>query len=268
MKNKIFFCVLFFIILGFFIDLKCYASTLNISSNKTKVNSGDTVEVYINLGIESIAYDLKISANDETLVKSKELTSNIGKGDINRLYLIQPVSSENRIIYNPNTRLAVLKYKLADNIAENKVLEISITGDVAGKSSSEKNSVNEKLSVKINWNKEDEEISPGDSNNENNNQPQNQQQNESQNQSKNQLQNESETENIILANQKQSSNNDSKVTVIKNSENSNDNSETSFGKSIISKMPKTGDEIIKSIITLIVSLNMLVIVLILKKSRC
>ena len=129
---------------------KCYAtSTALLSTSKSTVQAGDTVELYIDLGIDSIAYDLKISENDENLITKKEITSNIGKGTESRIYLIQIASAENRTVYKPGTRAAVLKYTLSENIKENKTLTITVSGDIAGKSSSEKNTFNESISINI-----------------------------------------------------------------------------------------------------------------------
>ena len=92
---------------------------------------------------------MKITENDENLITKKEITSNIGKGTESRIYLIQIASAENRTVYKPGTRAAVLKYTLSENIKENKTLTITVSGDIAGKSSAEKNTFNESISINI-----------------------------------------------------------------------------------------------------------------------
>lgn len=144
--------ILFLSILSILLFIpNCYAvtSAATVSSNKTEVKPGETVEVYIDLGIQSIGYDLKVSLNNKDLIKEREMKTDTGNGNVDRIYLVQVVPEAQRILYEPGTRLAVYKYTLADNITENKTLEITVSGDVAGKNSSEKNSVNEKISISV-----------------------------------------------------------------------------------------------------------------------
>ena len=77
------------------------------------------------------------------------MVSDVGQGTVDRIYLIQVLPEAQRKVYQPGTRLAILKYTLADNITENKTLTVTVSGDIAGKSSSEKNTFNESISINV-----------------------------------------------------------------------------------------------------------------------
>lgn len=150
MKNRVFIIVLIVIIGIILLIPNCFATTAgSISASKTKAEAGETIEIYIDLGIQSIAHDLKVSLSDESLVKSSNLASSIGTGTASRIYLVQVKSESERKVYEPGTRLATLKYTLSDNISENKSLIVTVKGDIAGLNSSEKNEIDESITINI-----------------------------------------------------------------------------------------------------------------------
>ena len=144
------FIIYFLTILGILLlNPNCYAATASLTSNKKEAKAGETVEVYVDLGIKSIGYDLNISENDSSLFKEKSMNSDVGEGDNSRIYLIQVASKEKRVVYDPETRIAVFKYTIADNIKEKKNLEIQVSGDIAGLDSSEQNRFEDKISIAV-----------------------------------------------------------------------------------------------------------------------
>lgn len=141
MKNKITLIFLFIIItIAIFIQ-KCYANGVFVKGNKTEVNPGETVELYINLPIKSIGYDIKISIDNSEIIENSELISTIGKGNLSRIYLVQIGAESERKIYEVGTRIATIKYKVLDSTKEGEKLTINVSGNIAGKSSSERNSI-------------------------------------------------------------------------------------------------------------------------------
>lgn len=128
-----------------------YADTgvVNLSSNTNVVNNGNTVEVYIDLNTNSVAYDIFIEVEDENIVETSELVNTLGEGDSKRIYLVQLKDKENRIIYDPGTRIATLKYKIKENFKEGNNLVVKVKGDVVGKTSEEKNPFEEEIKIPI-----------------------------------------------------------------------------------------------------------------------
>ena len=143
---KIFFLVIFLIVA--FVP-NCYASSGTVSVNKTTAKAGEEIELYINLEIESIAYDLKIAVNDSSLIESSEVVNKIGSGSTSRIYLVQIAPESDRTVYPSGTRIATIKYVLKDDISEDKTLTFTVSGDIAGRSSSDKNTMNETVSISV-----------------------------------------------------------------------------------------------------------------------
>ena len=119
----------------------CYASGANVSVSKTNVEPGETIEMYINLTTESIGCDLNINISENSnLISSAKLVSNITKGNASRIYLIQ---IEDRKIFQPGTKIATIKYTISENAKEGDKIRINVNGEVAGKTSSEHNTMSD-----------------------------------------------------------------------------------------------------------------------------
>lgn len=127
----------------------CYAVNNTLSTSKTSVSAGETFEVYISLPTDSIGYDLKVLEDNKDLIKSSEITENIGTKKDSRLYLIQMVGSADRIVHKVGTKVAIIKYTIADEVSDDTKLTINISGEVAGQTSSERNSVNESVTINV-----------------------------------------------------------------------------------------------------------------------
>lgn len=143
--------ILLLSIIGFMLFLpRVYAdSPASVTLNKTEVKPGDTVEMYIDLKTESSAYDLKIDIDDKTLIKESEMETNTGNGNLDRIYLVQVLPADQRILYPVDTRIATYTYTVADDITENKEIKISVKGDIAGATSSDKNSLDTSVTINV-----------------------------------------------------------------------------------------------------------------------
>ena len=170
MKNKIVIKILLLVFAILIYIPSVYAAGATVSTSTTSAKPGDTIEVYVDLSVGSIGYDLNVTLNNDNLISSSERTKAISEMDANKtnkISLIQVVSSENRIIYPVGTRIATIKYKIADDAKAGSSLVVNVKGDVAGTNSSERNTMDESVTIKI--------VSGED---ETNNQQQNEQQNE------------------------------------------------------------------------------------------
>ena len=130
-------------------NTNCYAegATLSLSSNTVK--PGETVELSIALSTESIGYDLNISSTNSSAIASSELVNNLDKGNTSRIYMVQIAGESDRKVYTSGTKLATIKYKIAENAKEGDKIVITVAGDVIGKNSSEKNSMNESVTLTV-----------------------------------------------------------------------------------------------------------------------
>ena len=149
MKNKFLkLIVLTFLIILLYIP-SSYAAGATVKASKTEIKPGDTVELYVDLSTTSIGYDIKFSESNKSLISSSEVVSKIGQGDTSRIYLIQIESEENRVKHPAGTRIATLKYKIADTAKAGDTLTINVKGDIAGESSAEKNTMDESVTLKV-----------------------------------------------------------------------------------------------------------------------
>ena len=128
---------------------KCYAVGASISVSTISAKPGDTVELYIDLSTASIGYDLQISTSDDDLISSSEVVSKIGSGDASRIYLVQLAGSDDRITYPAGTRIATIKYTIAETATVGSALTLNVAGEVAGETSSDKNEMNESVTINI-----------------------------------------------------------------------------------------------------------------------
>lgn len=128
---------------------KCYAVGASISASTISAKPGDTVELYIDLSTASIGYDLQISTSNDDLISSSEVVSKIGSGDTSRIYLVQLAGSDDRTTYPTGTRIATIKYTIAETATVGSTLTLNVTGDVAGETSSDKNEMNESVTINI-----------------------------------------------------------------------------------------------------------------------
>lgn len=128
---------------------KCYAAGASISASTISAKPGDTVELYIDLSTASIGYDLQISTSNDDLISSSEVVSKIGSGDTSRIYLVQLAGSDDRTTYPAGTKIATIKYTIAETATVGSTLTLNVTGDVAGETSSDKNEMNESVTINI-----------------------------------------------------------------------------------------------------------------------
>lgn len=128
---------------------KCFAAGASIGTSTTSAKPGDTVELYIDLLTASIGYDLQISADNTGLISSSELVNKIGSGDISRIYLVQLASSSDRITHPSGTRIATIKYTIAETATPGSKITLNVAGNVAGQTSSDKNVMNENITINI-----------------------------------------------------------------------------------------------------------------------
>ena len=147
---------------------RCYAAGASISASTISAKPGDTVELYIDLSTASIGYDLQISTSNDDLISSSEVVSKIGSGDTSRIYLVQLASSADRTTYQAGTRIATIKYTIAETATVGSTLTLNVAGEVAGETSSDKNSMNESVTINIvdssNEGQEPEQEQPGQEN--------------------------------------------------------------------------------------------------------
>lgn len=146
MKNKILSIVTIVLVTIMLGATNIYAEGANVSLSSNTVKAGETVELYINLSTESVGYDIKVNTNS-SLIESAELVNKIGEGNTSRIYLVQ--LSAQRTIYSSGTRIATIKYKVSNNAKEGDKITINVSGDIAGKNSSEKNTMNESLTLSV-----------------------------------------------------------------------------------------------------------------------
>lgn len=144
---------------------RCYAAGASVGASTTSAKPGDTVELYIDLSTASIGYDLQISTSDDDLISSSEVVSKIGSGDTSRIYLVQLAGSDDRTTYPVGTRIATIKYTIAETATVGSTLTLNVAGEVAGETSSDKNSMNESVTINIvdssNEGQEPEQEQPG-----------------------------------------------------------------------------------------------------------
>lgn len=149
MKNKVLKIMVFMIILILIQYNKSFAAGATISVSKNEVKAGETVELYIDLSTQSIGYDLKIETTEANKIENAQLISNLGTGTTDRIYLVQMTSEDQRIIYENGKRIAVIKYTIASDVKEGDIITIKVSGDVAGQSSSERNTMDEQVTLKV-----------------------------------------------------------------------------------------------------------------------
>ena len=140
MKTKIFWIAVMLSLI-FLNIINVFASTfpVSISTDSNRILPGDTVELYIDLETESVAYDIEIEVDNDDLIESSELVERLGTGDTSRIYLVQFNKESNRTIYKPDTRIARLKYTISQNAKIGDKIEVTVKGDIVGKNSTEKN---------------------------------------------------------------------------------------------------------------------------------
>lgn len=128
---------------------KCFATSASISASETSAKPGDTVEMYIDLTTPSIGYDLQISTDNSGLISASQVVNKIGSGNTSRIYLVQLASSSDRITHPSGTRIATIKYTIAETAAPGSKITLKVAGNVAGASSSDKNTMNESITISI-----------------------------------------------------------------------------------------------------------------------
>lgn len=128
---------------------KSYATGAILSLSKNEAKSGDTIELYINLSTDSIGYDIKIEPQNSNLISSSEVVSKIGDGNASRIYLVQLKAENERQVYANGTRIATIKYKISDSAKVGDKITIKVSGDVVGKSSAEKNTIDETVTFDV-----------------------------------------------------------------------------------------------------------------------
>lgn len=128
---------------------RCYAAGASVGASTTSAKPGDTVELYIDLSTASIGYDLQISTSNDDLISSSEVVSKIGSGDTSRIYLVQLAGSDDRTTYPAGTRIATIKYTIAETATVGSTLTLNVSGEVAGETSSDKNEMNESVTINI-----------------------------------------------------------------------------------------------------------------------
>lgn len=158
---------------------RCYAAGASVGASTTSAKPGDTVELYIDLSTASIGYDLQISTSNDDLILSSEVVSKIGSGDTSRIYLVQLAGSDDRTTYPAGTRIATIKYTIDETATVGSTLTLNVSGEVAGETSSDKNSMNESVTINIvdssNEGQEPEQEQPGQENPPQENLPQDEQ---------------------------------------------------------------------------------------------
>lgn len=128
---------------------KCFAAGASISASTTSAKPGDTVEMYIDLTTPSIGYDLQISTDNSGLISASQVVNKIGSGNTSRIYLVQLASSSDRITHPSGTRIATIKYTISETATHGSKITLNVAGNVAGESSSDKNTMNESITINI-----------------------------------------------------------------------------------------------------------------------
>lgn len=126
-----------------------YAQGATINLNKTTVKPGETVELKIALSTESIGYDIKIETTNSNLITSSSLVEKIGQGNAERVYLVQMAGQNDRTVYAEGTEIAKIRYEISENAKDGDVITIKVSGDVAGTDSTQRNTVNESVVLKV-----------------------------------------------------------------------------------------------------------------------
>ena len=117
----------------------------------TEVEQGKTFDVYITLDVVSEAYDIKFNVNDSSLISKSEVVPTIEGNKLsgnNRIYLVQIDSAENRIKHQVGTKIACMRYTVAENAKVGSEIEVSVTGDIVGENNSQ-NTINDTIRVKV-----------------------------------------------------------------------------------------------------------------------
>ena len=150
-KRLIKIIILSFVILIQYVST-CFASVgAKAKTDTLEVEQGATFDVYVTLDVQSEAYDIKFNLNEADLVSKSEVIKTIEGNKLsgeNRIYLLQIDSAENRIKYPVGTKIACMRYTVAENASIGKTIEINVTGDIVGDNNSE-NSINEIVKVKV-----------------------------------------------------------------------------------------------------------------------
>lgn len=157
MKNKIVTFMEAFLLTLCLTFANCYADGATLISSSNSVKPGQTVEISISLTTDSIGYDIKINA---TNVESSKVVNKIGDGDTSRIHLVQLVDKDKRVIYPSGTNIATIRYKVSDNLKAGDRVIINVSGNIVGKNSTEKNSLNENLVLNVVEDKKTEENLP------------------------------------------------------------------------------------------------------------
>ena len=162
MKNRqhIIFTIIL-VILIFFVSVnfnvvKAAGATLSVS--KQTVAPGETFELYVNLSVQSIAYDIRVSETGDGIA-NKLLTNKVqnGEGDASRFWLIQVTADPT--IHPIGSKIATIKYTLSDTAKVGDKITINVTGDIVGRNSDERNRMEESITITV-GEKETEEVAP------------------------------------------------------------------------------------------------------------
>ena len=162
MKNRqhIIFTIIL-VILIFFVSVnfnvvKAAGATLSVS--KQTVAPGETFELYVNLSVQSIAYDIRVSETGDGIA-NKLLTNKVqnGEGDASRFWLIQVTADPT--IHPIGSKIATIKYTLSDTAKVGDKITINVTGDIVGRNSDERNRMEESITITV-GEKEPEEVAP------------------------------------------------------------------------------------------------------------
>lgn len=129
---------------------KCYAAGASLSLNNNDVTPGSTVELYVALTTESQAFEINVKpTTNSNLIETSELTSKIGEGNTSKIYLVQVAPESERKTYTSGTRIATIKYKISNSAKAGDKITINVSGDVGGKTSEEKNTMNENITINV-----------------------------------------------------------------------------------------------------------------------
>lgn len=149
MKNKVI-TIFMIMIIGMFLGMtNAYAAGATLNVNTTNVKPGDTFELNIALSSESTAYEINLSNDNSNLIESSELVSKIGEGNTSKIYLVQLKAESERQVYSIGTKIATIKYKVSNNAKVGDKITIKANGDVVGKTSADKNTMNESITINI-----------------------------------------------------------------------------------------------------------------------
>lgn len=129
----------------------CYAAGATLSLSSSEVEPGGTVDLNVTLSTDSISWDISTKADNSTLIASSELAEKIDdtKGKVSRFYYIQQSDGDERIVHKSGTKIATIRYKIADTAKAGDKITIKVTGDVAGKTASEENTMDESITINV-----------------------------------------------------------------------------------------------------------------------